>query len=158
MIVREFQGVFRYLSNFWPCQVEYEGEVYPSVEHAYQAAKVSKNVTTRIFVDGKIVTIRVREWIRTAAKAGEAKRMGRKVGPVGPDWEGFKLDIMLDLLRKKFQDPELKAKLLATGEVVLEEGNRWGDEFWGRNLKTGKGMNNLGVLIMRVRSELQGGK
>jgi predicted NAD-dependent protein-ADP-ribosyltransferase YbiA (DUF1768 family) len=47
---------------------------------------------------------------------------------------------------------------LDTGEAKLEEGNRWGDEFWGVNLKTGRGKNWLGVLLMRVRNELRSEK
>jgi predicted NAD-dependent protein-ADP-ribosyltransferase YbiA (DUF1768 family) len=45
-------------------------------------------------------------------------------------------------------------KLLSTGDIVLEEGNTWGDEYWGINLKTGKGKNNLGKLIMQIREEI----
>src|SRR5262245_22740028 len=37
--ITEFQGEHRWLSNFWPCGVEFEGVMYPSAEHAYQAAK-----------------------------------------------------------------------------------------------------------------------
>ena len=38
-VIDSFQGEYRFLSNFWPCVVEYEGTEYPSVENAYQAAK-----------------------------------------------------------------------------------------------------------------------
>ena len=34
-MIKEFQGKYRFLSNFYPVFVEYEGEIYPSVEHAY---------------------------------------------------------------------------------------------------------------------------
>ena len=37
--IGEFQGEYRFLSNFWPAPVEFEGITYPSVEHAYQSAK-----------------------------------------------------------------------------------------------------------------------
>ena len=37
--VTEFQGEYRFLSNFWPAQVVFEGVTYPTSEHAYQAAK-----------------------------------------------------------------------------------------------------------------------
>lgn len=56
-----------------------------------------------------------------------------------PDWEDVKVDIMLGLLRQKFQHPELGAKLLATGDAYLVEGNTWGDTFWG--VFNGKGQN-----------------
>jgi len=38
-MISEFQGEFRFLSNFWPCKIYFEGMWYDSVEHAYQAAK-----------------------------------------------------------------------------------------------------------------------
>src|SRR4051812_21328901 len=37
--IAEFQGEYRFLSNFWPATVEFEGIRYPTAEHAYQAAK-----------------------------------------------------------------------------------------------------------------------
>ena len=38
-IIDTFDGEFRFLSNFWPSKVHYDGMEYRSVEHAYQAAK-----------------------------------------------------------------------------------------------------------------------
>ena len=52
---------------------------------------------------------------------------------------------------------DLKQQLLATGELVLEEGNIWGDTFWGVDAQTREGRNHLGRILMRVRKELQGG-
>ena len=37
--IDSFHGVYRFLSNFWPAQVALDGIVYPTVEHAYVAAK-----------------------------------------------------------------------------------------------------------------------
>src|SRR6185369_8674281 len=37
--ILEFQGDNRFLSNFFPAEVIYEGITYPTAEHAYQAAK-----------------------------------------------------------------------------------------------------------------------
>src|SRR5690349_13215180 len=38
--ITEFQREYRFLSNFWPCYLVYQNTVYPTAEHAYQAAKV----------------------------------------------------------------------------------------------------------------------
>lgn len=38
-MISEFQGQYRFLSNFWPAVVQLDGIYYPTVEHAYQAAK-----------------------------------------------------------------------------------------------------------------------
>jgi ribA/ribD-fused uncharacterized protein len=142
-MITEFQGPFRFLSNFWPCKVEYEGIIYPSIEHAYQAAKCDNPFD--------------RQTVFHAKTPGKAKRMGQLIS-LRPDWEDVKMGIMFELLHKKFQDLKLRKQLLDTGEAKLEEGNRWGDEFWGVNLKTGRGKNWLGVLLMRVRNELRSEK
>lgn len=141
--ITSFSGEYTFLSNFYPCAVLFEGETYPSVEHAFQAAKT---------MDPK-----KREIIRQAPTPGKAKRMGRRV-ELRLDWEKNKIDIMHSLLRQKFQVPELRQRLLATEDALLVEGNAWGDVFWGC-IWTGKswrGSNWLGSLLMQVRSELQG--
>lgn len=38
-IIREFQGEYRFLSNFWPAKITFGDWTFPSAEHAYQAAK-----------------------------------------------------------------------------------------------------------------------
>ena len=37
--INRFNGDYIFLSNFYPVEVEYNGILYPSVEHAYQAQK-----------------------------------------------------------------------------------------------------------------------
>ena len=72
------------------------------------------------------------------------------------DWEDVKLSIMEDIVRAKFtQNEDLKQLLLATGDLVLEEGNTWHDTFWGVDVKTQEGENHLGRILMRVRQELR---
>ena len=138
-VISEFQGYFRFLSNFWLCDILVDGATYPSVEHAFQAAKA---------VDAKSS-----EMIRNAATPGRAKRLGKQVSR-RPDWEDVKVGIMLELLRKKFSDPHLAGLLLQTGDADLVEGNTWNDTFWG--VCRGEGKNTLGCLLMQVRSEIKG--
>ena len=38
-VIDSFGGEYSFLSNFHKCKVEFEGMTYPSVEHAFQAAK-----------------------------------------------------------------------------------------------------------------------
>lgn len=136
--IAEFQGDYRFLSNFWPAEVVFEGITYPTVEHAYQAAK----------------TLDVAERRRIAAMPApaDAKRAGRAL-PLRPDWERVKFEVMEICVRYKFtHHPDLRAKLLATGDATLEEGNTWGDRVWG--VYQGQGENRLGRILMRVRSEL----
>jgi ribA/ribD-fused uncharacterized protein len=70
------------------------------------------------------------------------------------DWDDVNLDVMLRCVRPKFlRDPGLKEKLLATGDRLLQEGLPAKDKFWGIGTD-GKGRNELGKILMRVRQEL----
>ena len=144
-IINGFRGESKWLSNFQSCSIQFEGAWYSSVEHAYVAAK-----TTDLLV---------RKKVRMIAAAGAAKRFGRKI-TLRPDWEEIKLTVMLLFLKQKFGDnnPELKQKLIATGDIVLIEGNHWHDNFWGnchcRGCRFEPKNNWLGKLLMSVRKEL----
>ena len=134
-----FQGQYRFLSNFWPATVEYEGIIYPDVEHAYQSAKT--------------LDMSERRKIAALSTPAEANRAGEAL-PLRPDWLQIKYQVMQQCVRFKFtHHPELAEKLLATGDAYLEEGNYWGDRIWG--VYQGEGTNWLGKILMRVRSELQ---
>jgi len=114
---------------------------YPTVEHAYQAAKT---------LDQK-----ARERIRLLPTAGKAKAAGKRL-KIRPDWEAIKVDVMRGLLRQKFRpDTFLARVLLETGERELIEVNTWGDRFWGE-CPRGVGENQLGKLLMEIRGELRG--
>lgn len=134
-----FFGECRWLSNFWPSPVRYEGLLFPTVEHAYQAAKC-------LHKEDKIR-------IQQAKTTVEAKRMGGRVA-LRPEWEQIKLDIMRSLLRQKFAPgTKLAQQLIATGDTQLVEINTWGDYYWG--VCNGKGENHLGRLLMEIREELK---
>jgi ribA/ribD-fused uncharacterized protein len=135
--IESFQGEYRFLSNFWQAYVTYDGEMYPTVEHAYQAAKTMEPEFRKAIC---------------YARTGEAKRMGRQV-PMRPDWDAIKIGVMDDLLRQKFSDPELAEKLLATGDAELVEGNTWGDYFWG--VCNGEGQNWLGRMLVAIREDIR---
>lgn len=136
--INGFRGPYRWLSNFWPAPVRLDGVVYPTVEHAYQAAKTLDRAE--------------RALIARLTSPGAAKRSGRRV-TMRDDWDGVKLDVMLGLLRGKFARGDLRARLLSTGDVQLIEDNTWGDHYWG--VCRGDGQNHLGRLLMQVRDELR---
>ena len=138
-MINRFYGRYRFLSNFYGAPVEYEGVCYPTVEHAFQAAK-TLDEGLRIVV-------------RDLPTPGHAKRFGRRLSH-RPSWEKIKLGIMGDLVWLKFSgDRRLAVKLLRTKDVELVEGNTWGDSFWG--VCNGKGENHLGKILMRVRDRLR---
>jgi ribA/ribD-fused uncharacterized protein len=139
-VISRFAGEYAFLSNFAPSPIALDGVVYPTVEHAFQALK----------------TLDPGERARVAALAtpARAKRASREV-TLRPDWEQVKVAVMEDLVRRKFADPALAARLLATGEQELVEGNAWNDRFWG--VCRGSGRNELGKILMWVRADLKGG-
>src|SRR5579864_1848661 len=87
--ITSFTGEYRFLSNFWPCSITYEATDYPSVEHAFQAAK-TLNQNERLL-------------IRSLPSPAQAKRAGKKV-VLRPDWEQTKVGIMRSLLHEKFSN------------------------------------------------------
>ena len=138
--ILEFQGENTWASNFWSVTICYKGLLFPCVENAYQAAKCDNEEDMRLFL---------------YLTPGEAKRKGRTVN-IRKDWEEVKVEVMHELLRLKFQNPQMKKLLIATGDIFLQEGNMWHDIFWGVDLRTGKGANILGKLLMKVRDEVRG--
>lgn len=142
-MIRKFDREYAFLSNFYPATLAFEGELYPTVEHAFQAAKTDSPEE--------------RATVRTAGSPGQAKRRGRQV-TLRPDWEEIKNEIMRDMLRIKFRDAGLRELLLATGEAELVEGNGWHDRYWGQcecARCKGQGRNILGQLLMQVREEIR---
>jgi ribA/ribD-fused uncharacterized protein len=138
--IDQFQGEYRWLSNFASAVVTLDGKSYPSTEHAFQAAKTyDANERTKV---------------RNAPSAGKAKSLGRKV-TLRRDWESVKIEIMYDLNKQKFSKHDFRNILLNTGMRELVEGNSWGDEFWGVDIQTGEGHNHLGKILMRIREELR---
>ena len=137
-MINRFDGEYRFLSNFFPSPIRYDGILYTTVEHAYQAQK-----TLDIGERRKIANLR---------SPFSAKKVG-KVIMLRKDWHKVSLNIMYQLVLLKFTShPELAKDLLATGEQEIVEGNDWGDTFWGK--VDGKGLNHLGRILMRVRDEL----
>lgn len=135
--ITEFFGEYRWLSNFWASPITFGDITFPTVEHAYQAAK-STNPD---------------EWkyIASLPTAKRAKGAGSVV-KLRPGWDDMKIDVMRELIQAKFLHDDLREKLLATGDAELIEGNYWGDTFWG--VCKGKGQNNLGKLLMEERARL----
>jgi ribA/ribD-fused uncharacterized protein len=143
--ISDFQGKNFFLSNYAPAKVRLDGMEFPTVEHAYQAAKTLEAAA--------------RQKIREASTPGLAKKMGRKLTKI-PEWSDVKVEVMRDLVHQKFeQHPDLKKLLLATGDAELVEGNTWHDNFWGdcrcSRCQAISGENRLGRLLMEVRQRLR---
>ena len=130
-----FCDQYDFLSNFYHSPITLDHITYPSVENAYQAQKC-KNPKDRLRFVG--------------ITAGQAKRSGRQVDIVD-GWDEKKLGIMEQLLRLKFRDGVLLCRLLDTEDEELTEFCTWPERFFG--VYKGKGENNLGKLLMKIRGE-----
>jgi ribA/ribD-fused uncharacterized protein len=137
-MINSFEGEYAFLSNFYEHPISNGVITFPTNEHYFQAMKTLED-------DERLAIAR-------AATPGQAKRMGRSV-KLRPDWESIKLDVMETAVRVKFTDPELAAKLVATGDEELIEGNWWNDTFWG--VCNGVGENHLGKILMKVRADIK---
>lgn len=138
-MIDSFSGEYRFLSNFYQAEVEFEGMMYPSTEHAYQAAKTLDLKSRAMFQGGT---------------AGQAKRLGQVI-ILRDDWtnDSVKISVMYAVLLDKFtRHQDLRKQLIATSPNELIEGNTWNDTFWG--VCGGKGKNHLGKLLMSIRQEI----
>jgi ribA/ribD-fused uncharacterized protein len=133
---------FGAFSNLYKRPVEFEGAIYPTSEHAYQAGKALKPA--------------VRQWILSAPTPALAAMAahGLYVWDVMPDWAQIKFDRMRAVLRAKFdQHTDLRQLLLSTGVARLVEAgtvNNAVNRLWGE--VNGKGENMLGVMLMELRA------
>lgn len=153
-MIKEFQGRWRFLSNFYPCKIEHKGIIYPAVENFYVAMKV----TDMQLIDGKYYTANdFRELCAKIVDPADVKHLGQKV-KLRKDWDNKKLDFMKYGINEKFKDEYLASLLLMTGDQELIEGNWWHDNYWGFcscKKCDNKGENNLGKILMEVRDKIR---
>ena len=138
-MISQFKNEYRWLSNFAPVTIIIDGIEFDSVEHAYMAHKSNDE--------------NWKKFCKETKNPGEVKKQSYKIKLVD-DWEQIKVSAMKKCLEQKFSQSPYKELLLSTGDEYIQEGNNWGDTFWGVSLKTGKGKNVLGKLIMQIRNNL----
>ena len=136
-IINDFRGEYRWLSNFADGNVTMsDGLTYFSRENAFQAYKCENIKDRNQFID---------------ISPAYAKNFGRRI-KLRKDWEQIKDGIMYEVCSQYFkQHPDMMLKLKETGSCELVEGNTWGDTYWG--VCNGVGENNLGKILMAIRSE-----
>lgn len=140
-MISSFKGEYAWLSNMEPCPILHKGKIYSCVETPYQMEKCANEEDKARFAryDGY-----------------EAKREGKKI-QVRADWDDVKVKIMGSLLKKKFINiPSFRARLEATGDQEIVEGNYWHDNFWGNctcpRCSHVEGRNALGKMLMQIRN------
>jgi len=129
--------------NFAPFQVEWRGKLYPTSEHAYQAAHFFDTVPDII------------EKIRTAKSPREASDLANKLkAQEDQKWSEKKVAVMEEIVRAKYeQHAFIRKTLLECGDKYIVEMNDK-DSFWGWGADH-QGRNELGKIWMRLREELR---
>lgn len=132
-------------SNLFRRDVEFEGILYPTAEHAYQVGKARRP--------------EVRAWLLAAPTPAllAMAAHGLYQWDVAPDWAEKKFDRMRAVLRAKFvQHVDLRELLLSTGDARLVEAatvDNTVNRLWGE--VNGRGQNMLGTMLMELRAELR---
>ena len=164
-----------FLSNFYPhafrtktkfdkIEIEYQGLIYPTSEHLYQALKFrcetrnekrwreiirKSNTPTIAKYLGHQFTYTQYEWQKKlAATVTEYREKVRYVGD--PNDLSFRISIMKVAILAKFRVSPLKELLLETYPKKIEEQSD--DLIWGSG--GGKGLSLLGKVLMGIRDHL----
>jgi ribA/ribD-fused uncharacterized protein len=141
--ITSFSGEHFFLSNSFEHPFEHDGEIFLTIEHAYQAYKTD---------DPK-----QRRRVRNCVSPELARLIGKSV-TLREGWDDQRFALMETLIRAKFADPTMAAKLKATGSRNLIDGRPRSNTVWGcARGKDGewRGRNELGKILMRVRDELR---
>lgn len=143
-----FRDHFRFLSNFETLETKlqdkhFKGIYYPTVEHYYQASKfTSEDIRERI---SSHPNVGLKKFVKGLMKSNRLVQF----------WDQRKLEVMEEGLMFKFDksyNPSLCQMLIDTRDTQLVEYNHWGDKYWGVCSKLNVGDNNLGKLLMGIRS------
>ncbi|MEK6819027.1 MAG: NADAR family protein, partial [Nanoarchaeota archaeon] len=109
-----YEREFYPLSNFSSFAVEWEGELWMTSEHVYQASK---------FTDPLVIG-----QIKEAKSAHDAFKIARaNEDKVRPEWLDIRISVMEKIVRTKFeQHPYVQRKLRETGNKEIIE-DSWRD-------------------------------
>ena len=95
-------------------------------------------------------------------KADPSKKLSRELADKVSDYfNKHKDELMYEVVKAKFeQNADCRDELLSTGmDYIVEDTTGWCDNYWGRcscsNCAGKDARNQLGITLMRVRSELR---
>jgi ribA/ribD-fused uncharacterized protein len=143
MAITSFRGRHRFLSNFYPSPLTWEGIEWPTSEHAYQAAKAAAVLGMPLDITDLAIF---------SMTPGEVKSWARQNVPNAHTWDRVpKIIAMAGIVWQKFKSPDMRALLDATAPEQLVEGNAWNDRFWG--VCRDRGENQLGKILMLIRDK-----
>jgi N-glycosidase YbiA len=140
MSINFYTPKFYVFNNFSAHAIEFRGKLYPTSEHAYQAAKCTDP-------QGREAIRNARSPLRAKVLANETYKAAKD-----PDWGSKKIVVVEEILRAKLaQHPEAQEALRESGhEDIVEDSPT--DYFWGVGAD-GTGQNMLGKLWMKIRDE-----
>lgn len=136
-----FKGNLAILSSMYPCTIQSEELTFKCVESAFHAAKFDNYAIKTMLstMDGY-----------TAKTYAKARR-----NEVKDNWSAIKLDVMYDLVDRKFDDFTLSKRIVKIPDELFVEINTWGDIYWGVN-SLGIGENHLGRILIGKKYRLLG--
>lgn len=134
-----------YFSGYSAHTVEYNGVLYPTVEHAYHCQR---------YIDPKII-----EKIKTARSPFKAWEVSQKYkSQQVPDFNERKVEILTEINRTKLkQHEDIKKAIIDSGNVPIIKHITTGpkaDGFWDDG-EDGEGRNEIGKIWMKLREELK---
>ena len=135
--------VTNWFSNMLPLDKPYlyQGTLYKTSENFYQAMKLPKD------------KIDLRKEIASMSPY-QAKRDIKKYTWRDSWNQEESLKVMEHILRVKFGPNTIwETKLKMSQDYELVEWNNWGDNFWGKDIVSKRGENNLGKILMKIREE-----
>lgn len=133
------------LDSFSAFSIEYNGQLFPTAEHLYQARKF-EDTNPRVFEE--IRCSRSPQYAKTIAHLPDNEQYIRK------DWDSVKVEIMRDICARKLnQHPYIKDKLIQSDDVPLAEFSK-SDYFWAIG-EDGSGLNMLGHIWEDLRAVLK---
>jgi len=134
--IDSFEGGFDFLALEAPFEAAWDGTVYATALHAFLAAQYPAAAAA----------------IAEAASVDEARTAAREESEVD-EWSTRKKQIMEKIQRDKFRrSADIRKRLQETGDRELAWENDE-DGFWGT--VKGKGQNQLGRILMEVRTSIQ---
>lgn len=160
--IQGFKDLF--LSNLYRVKLKYRGDLYYSVEHAFLSQKLKV-----IYNLNKSAQFREALSMSEFSSKSEGLKSGnnflflsietlRKLvitidqsGYYEKEWKEKRLLVMSEILMIKFNEEDLKTKLIETTDRYLVE---LGDSFWGISQED-LGFNFLGRLLMIIRDKLR---
>jgi predicted NAD-dependent protein-ADP-ribosyltransferase YbiA (DUF1768 family) len=140
-----FEKEFFWLSNTFPSPIKIKDYVFPSAENACFASAFgsSPEIVKKFEKENPIDSRKLFKELYSTHREFYLKNFHK-----------LRVQTVKKIILLKFQQHEyLREKLLLTKDFKLNNGNNWGEVFWG--VSGGSGENMLGKIIQEVREQLK---